>query len=194
MKKTLLTLGLVTVMTTGFYGIKHFDAEDAQVQETTQEIRVFEAHAHGIDDFSDKYKLVGAVDNVFIGTVIKEDGTKSLDGPPETQFAVEVIENVKGNLSGEVKVNQQGGYFEDEDGEKALMLIEGDKLLVPGQTYLFATRHLDSENWNTLVPVVGDILIDEKLNKVDLVKEYKQAYKNEKTPDVLKTITQSKSN
>ncbi|MGC9539652.1 hypothetical protein [Streptomyces sp. UG1] len=36
------------------------------------------------------------------------------------------------------------------------MLFEGDRLLRPGQTYLFATTDEAAFGWRTLVPVYGD--------------------------------------
>ncbi|MDQ8737882.1 hypothetical protein [Paenibacillus sp. LHD-38] len=105
---------------------------------------------------------------------MKQNGTKSLDGFPETQFKVEVYENVKGKFNGIVIVNQQGGYQGDE-----LVLIENDQLVNEGQSYLFVTKHLKEENWNTLVPVYGDILIDNEEAKKELIDKFTTAYKNE---------------
>lgn len=125
-------------------------------------------------DLSDTPQLVGWADNVFIGKVLVQDGTKSLDGIPETQFKVEVTDNIKGELDGPVIVNQQGGYKEDE-----LILVEDDQLLKEGQSYLFVTKYLEEENWHTLVPVYGDILINNVDVKENLIKKYKTAYENE---------------
>lgn len=91
----------------------------------------------------DTRRLVGWADNVFIGKVIGQDETKSRYDIPETQFKVEVSDNIKGEFYGTVIVNQQGGYKGNE-----LILIENDQLLQEGQSYLFVTRHLKEENWN----------------------------------------------
>lgn len=125
-------------------------------------------------DVSDTRRLVGWADNVFIGKVIGQDGTISRDGIPETQFKVEISDNIKGEFNGTVIVNQQGGYKGNE-----LILIENDQLLQEGQSYLFVTRHLKEENWNTLVPVYGDILITNQEAKKELIEKYTIAYKNE---------------
>ncbi|MGM0885238.1 MAG: hypothetical protein ACQEXQ_29870 [Bacillota bacterium] len=125
-------------------------------------------------DVSNTRRLVGWADNVFIGKVIGQDGTKSIDGFPETQFKVEVSDNIKSEFNGTVIVNQQGGYKGNE-----LILIENDQLLKEGQSYLFVTRHLKEENWNTLVPVYGDILITNEEAKKELIEKYTTAYKNE---------------
>ncbi len=68
---------------------------------------------HGIDvaDFSDDKILVGAAHNVFVGKVEKITGNEKLDEyTPQTQFDVKVLENIKGNLNGDVTVCQVGGY------------------------------------------------------------------------------------
>jgi len=164
MKKITFTLTLAAVITGGFLGANYLNNEQANADN----IITMEAHANFIDDFSDKKKLVGATDNVFVGKVVEQAGTKSLDGSPETQFTVEVVTNVKGKLSGNVLVNQQGGYRENEEGQTELLVIEGDQLLVPGETYLFATRYLESENWHTVVPAFGDIKIDSEAKKAEI--------------------------
>ena len=125
-------------------------------------------------DTSDPRKLVGFSDNVFVGKVVEQVGTKSLNSIPETQFKVEVLDNIKGDLNGSVTVNQQGGHEWNQ-----IVLFEGDKLLEVGQTYLFATKHLESENWHTLIPVDGDIPIDSKQERTELIEKYTNAYKNE---------------
>ncbi|MFZ3578668.1 hypothetical protein [Virgibacillus sp. DJP39] len=125
-------------------------------------------------DTSNPRKLVGFSDNVFVGKVIEQIGTKSLNGFPETQFKVEVLDNIKGDLKGTVTVNQQGGHEWNK-----IIIFEGDKLLEAGNTYLFATRYLEREDWYTLVPVHGDILITSKQEKTQLIEKYTNAYENE---------------
>lgn len=99
-------------------------------------------------NFSDDRILVGASHNIFIGKVIEESGTKRLGSAPETQYRVGIIDNVKGGLSGEVIVNQQGGY---ENG--TLYLSEKSiGLLTSGATYLFSTRYNKAEDWHTINP------------------------------------------
>lgn len=130
-----------------------------------------------VGDFSDDRQLVGAVQNVFVGKVVEQAGTKALGKLPETQFHVEVVENIKGELSGTVLVNQQGGYKDDQ-----LILMEHDKLLKPGKTYVFATRHLESENWHTVVPFYGDLETKDDKEKKALVEKFKKAHKAEIKP------------
>lgn len=155
-----------------------------------------------IADFTDDRILMGASHNVFIGKVIKQVGDKSLGGTPETQFTVDVLLNIKGNLQGEVMVNQSGGYkngilYLVSDGDIVTSEIkDGDELLTPGSTYLFATRYNSAENWYTLIShPSGKKLIsrDKVLDKIQLetlaksderTKKLQEAYKNEIPLDI----------
>lgn len=98
-------------------------------------------------NYADDQILVGASHNIFIGKVIGKIGNISDDGIPETQFMVDVISNIKGDLDGQVIVDQQGGYSSDG----TFYYIEGGvPLLQTGITYLVATRYNPAKNWNVL--------------------------------------------
>lgn len=125
-------------------------------------------------DVSDPNKLVGWADSVFIGKVVEQSGSKSLDGFPETQFKVEVLQSIKGDLNGTITVNQQGGY----EGNQ-LTLIENDSLLEEGKSYLLVTKYLKHENWHTLVPVYGDIEIQNEDHKAKLINKYRKAFEEQ---------------
>lgn len=97
-------------------------------------------------DYSDNTILMGASHNVFVGKVIAQVGNEEFAGMPATQFRVEVITNIKGELEKEIIVNQQGGY---ENGN--LFLVEdGSGLLHPGSTYILATRYDEKRDRYTL--------------------------------------------
>ncbi|MGC9968646.1 MAG: hypothetical protein ABSC29_02860 [Minisyncoccia bacterium] len=105
-----------------------------------------------IADFADDKILLGASHNVFMGKVIRQIGTQDVGAGPETQFAVQIISNIKGDLSGIVTVNQEGGYLNG-----FLYMAESPRgatgyLLSPGSTYLLATRYSAPHNWYTLNP------------------------------------------
>lgn len=125
-------------------------------------------------DVSDPNRLVGWADSVFIGKVVEQSGTKSLAGLPETQFKVEVMDTIKGDIKGTVIVNQQGGYEGNE-----LILVENDPLLENGKSYLFITKYLKDENWHTLVPVYGDIEITNESQKQELIEKFQKAYQEQ---------------
>ncbi len=64
-----------------------------------------------------------------------------------------MIETLKGKAVGQVTVNQQAGY--DENGD--FFTIDGDRMLIPGKIYLFATVYDSVHDWYTLVPNAGDV-------------------------------------
>jgi hypothetical protein len=128
------------------------------------------AEALYVTDLRDDRRLVGLAANVFVGRVVAQQGTVLLDEFPESQFQVEVLENIKGTLSGKVVVNQQGG----KDGDR-LILVDGDPLLRNGQTYLFVTRPFPAKGWHTLVPHYGDIPIADAQQRTSLVARFAKA-------------------
>ena len=96
-------------------------------------------------DLSNDKNLVGAAHNVFVGKVLAQVGTRQRGSLPETQFTVQVIDNIKGDLKGTVTIDQFGGY---QNG--VLYTLEEDTLLETGATYLFAPRYNEEENWYTI--------------------------------------------
>lgn len=130
-----------------------------------------------VTDLSDDRKLAGIAHNIFIGKVISEVGDKKLNLIPETQFSVQVIENIKGNLNENITVNQQGGSDAEKDNK--LILMENDKMIEPGKVYLFATCYNDAEKWHTLIPAYGDIVLDNDNIKKESVEKYKKAFKEQ---------------
>ena len=90
-------------------------------------------------------------------------------------------ESIKGKLAGTVTVNQDGGRAEDghEDHEH-LELVEGDPLLVPGQEYLFVTRHDPQKGWHTVAAQpFGDIKVKSETDKKALKEKFQKAKKEE---------------
>lgn len=95
----------------------------------------------------DSQELVGVFHNIFVAKVVRQIGTTDRGSGIETQFLVEVVYNIKGNLNGVVTLNQQGGYQGDTlyvvaDGDTILPGKDKEYLLQPGSTYLFAARCL----------------------------------------------------
>lgn len=154
--------------------------------EEPSEVPVTESHANSIADFSDPQLLLGASTHAFVGKVVEKVGSKALGNSPETQFAVKIQKSIKGDLKGEVIVNQQGGYYKDKNGKEFLLVVNNDELLEVGEKYFFATRYLESENWYTAISVFGDVKIKNKTHEDNLVVKYKNAFKNEKIPEALK--------
>lgn len=114
-------------------------------------------HLQYAADFSDDRILVGGSHNVFVGKVVKQSGNEEYSGTPSTQFDVEMVKNIKGNLKGTVVVDQLGGYKDGvlylvHDDTVASDDIEGGTpLLTPGSTYLFAARYNEVKDRYTLI-------------------------------------------
>ncbi len=93
-------------------------------------------------DFDDNRIMVGSAHYIFVGKVLSQVGDETLDGIiAATQFKVDVIVNIKGNISGSVIVNQLGVVVKNG----RLTSYNGDKPLQVGATYLFAARY--DKNW-----------------------------------------------
>ena len=149
-------------------------------------------------DVNDERQLVGAASNVFLGRVEREAGSKGLEvpGDPEvdqatTQFSVEVLENIKGDLSGTVTVSQRGGYVEyvadrgPQKGERVreLVLFENHPLLRPGQKVLFVTNHDAANGWYYIVALnYGAIRVEGKEQRKEVVERFKKAEKEQVDP------------
>lgn len=87
---------------------------------------------------------MGVSTHAFLGRVLEQVGAEGIPVDnadfqiPQTQFSVEVLETVAGNLPDRVTVNQASGL---DKTTGRLVLLEGDPLLEPGQIVFFATEH-----------------------------------------------------
>jgi hypothetical protein len=122
-------------------------------------------------DFSDDRRLAGFAQDVFIGRVAGEGRSVAKEPVVETEFSVDVQETIKGSAKGNVVVAQSGGYLE---GGNELRVMEGDQLLEPGRTYLFATR-TDAEGRRLLVPKFGDVQVQDPTHQTQLRERFKAA-------------------
>lgn len=133
--------------------------------------------ANYVIDIYNPNEVAGYADNVFLGEVIEK--VKTSDGSyPTTQFNVKVIKNIKGDFQGTVSVSQTGGIQEG-----VLFLYNEDPLIQQGKTYLFATKYREEFKWNDVIPVGGKISYSTKIEAEEVVKKYKNAYKNEVPTD-----------
>lgn len=102
-------------------------------------------------DFSNNQNLIGGASNVFVAKVIAQTGNKETTVGPRTQYTVEIVQNIKGDLSGIVTLDQLGGYKNGQLVTVEDSTLEG-YLLQPGSTYFLTTRYNEKENWYTLNP------------------------------------------
>jgi hypothetical protein len=151
-----------------------------------EELTVTYTDALWAADFKDNRVLMGAADNVFVAKVMKEVKTIDNQGNVETQFEVEVTDNIKGKFPQKTIVSQYGGITEINN-QKTMVLFEGDSLLEVGKTYLLASRSGDGET--NLPPLIispaGKIEVTTE-NKGELVKKFTKAYNEEIVLDEFK--------
>ena len=139
-------------------------------------------------EFGDERRLAFVSTNIFIGRVVEQVGSQDIpsDGGeswPRTQFRVEVLQNIKGQLDGTVIVDQDGGYYRTAEGV-VLILIDGDPLLEPGQTYLFAVEPSTlNESWYAIAGEgYGDVPIRDAQQRQALVEKWHSATQNQVNP------------
>lgn len=159
-----------------------------------------EIHSQWIAELDSDEGIIGASHNVFAGKVKRKAGSRSIYEIPETQFEVEVIYNIKGDLRGTAIVSQEGGYKNGilyrSFGDVMTASDESDKqnddgLMKQGETYLFVARYSEKGNWYSIIshPKGTKLLSkDKNLSKADFqylyenderVIKLKEAYKNE---------------
>lgn len=147
-----------------------------QSNETDNDIRIAYGDALYAINVSDDRELIGAATDVFVGKVIEQVGT-STEPYVRTHFRVEILETIKGDVSGKVIVNQRGG-FQTINGDTVLLLTEGDELLQQGETYFFSTKGNDERGY-TFIPVYGNILIKTEEDYQNTMKRFQKALAEE---------------
>ncbi len=150
-------------------------------------------------DVSDPAQLVGWADDVFLGRVIEKSGHGLLpDSNPDRSsdmpyslYRVEVLQSLKGTLSGVVEIRQDGGVAADG----ATVLWEGDPMLERGETCLFVTHgeYDSTAGWDKaqgplgrprLVNGYGDIRVRSEAEMTTLLNEYRAAIAEQVDPEL----------
>src|SRR5690348_9024594 len=170
--KKIIYLLIVCLVLGGSLGFAYRDDITRAMTKLTLD-RTLQGGGTRVVDYSNDKKLIGASHNVFVGRVMRQSGDKKRkNGPPETQFTVEVITNIKGNLKGSVVVNQFGtGYWGEvlySAGSFAPKRAKvEDILLQPGWTYIFAARFNEDEGWYTVSAPPYDSIVIGKDSNID---------------------------
>lgn len=131
-----------------------------------------------VTDFSDDRRLVGFMDHVFLGRVVAQNTTLiSSDYPlPTTEFTVQVIDSIKGDLSGEIVVRQDGGL---DPTTNEMVLVYGDALLEVNGVYLLATKTCDDGSCQQAGAVYGTIKVEPSSSAPEIVARFEAAFANE---------------
>lgn len=127
---------------------------------------------------SDK-QLVDFADNVFVGRVVRKVGyeppSEGMPPLPQTKFAVEVEENIKGSLSGTVVVVQEGGC---DPRYGRVVLVNDDELLEPGEEVVFSTKKQGPDGPHLIVGSnYGDIRVGTEGEEAEVVSNLRNARK-----------------
>lgn len=159
MKKWMIVIVLILIGV-GILSIKYYttllDSKDSAI--------IVNKHYSFKDNYQDKRRLTNAVDNIFIGEVIREVGNEEYTGIPNTQFLVRITQNIKGALLGDITVNQEGGYYK-ENGNLYLLSYERSPLLKKNQMYLFFLTRT-KKGYFEMMPKYGNILLDNEEDKL----------------------------
>ena len=105
-------------------------------------------------DPRDDRALAAYATDIVLGRVLRQTGAEgaptSAPGQelPQSQFAVEVLDVLKGRAGGVVTVNQIGGLDRQAGG---VMLLEGDGILRPGASELFLLVYVPERAWYQIV-------------------------------------------
>lgn len=105
-------------------------------------------------DVTDQRRLAGLADTIFVGTVTGNNGIRFRhEIIAVTRFSVNVVQALKGNASGVVAVEQEGGH---DPQTNITYTIKGDRSLAVGASYLFATIMRPKEAVYSVISIYGD--------------------------------------
>ncbi len=146
-------------------------------------------------DYNNMEAVVGDADYVFVGTVsgqenavyknpveiVDKEGNIKEETTPYTNYTVDIVENIKGNLTMEetVPIQKTGGLSKDKS---EYIVYEGDELPVVGETYIFFAYAQPDGSLLLSGPVSNIRLKENNADVVNSTIEYKEvveAYKNQ---------------
>lgn len=122
-------------------------------------------------DISDMQSVVDSVNCIFVG-VVKESDTLIFDYDGKSEFKVQVVKNIKGELPTETTVYKHGGHF--INGNEVIVKVD-DESYTPmpevGKQYLFLAFEQES----------GEVIIADYYGNIDYTN-------NEKVSEILQYI------
>lgn len=148
-------------------------------------------------DVNNVNESVGMMDYVFVGKVISNDGTEYENvkmvedenggykkaGSPYTNYTIQVVENLKGELQTDapIQVKKQGGVSMDQE---SIILFENDILPKEENTYIFLAYTQSDGTLLVSGPATNVIVEDEST-----IEAYKNACANEIVPVERERVT-----
>ncbi|HIS18726.1 MAG TPA: hypothetical protein IAC02_08990, partial [Candidatus Coprovivens excrementavium] len=175
MKKIKIILVIILVLEVGVIMLN-------KINQSFEHLPVEKIKGSMVYDMSTKEKSIGAVDNVFVAKINNIIKTVYDENDiPSTIYEIEVIENIKGNLPSNktIELTQKGGLNKDQ---KSYTFYENAYLLEEGQEYIilafvpFNNGDLVIHNEYTYKKLDNNSI--SKKNSINIVDQYKEAYKN----------------
>ena len=179
MKKIKIILVIILVLEVGVIMLN-------KINQSFEHLPVEKIKGSMVYDMSTKEKSIGAVDNVFVAKINNIIKTVYDENDiPSTIYEIEVIENIKGNLPSNktIELTQKGGLNKDQ---KSYTFYENAYLLEEGQEYIilafvpFNNGDLVIHNEYTYKKLDNNSI--SKKNSINIVDQYKEAYKNQIIP------------
>ena len=179
MKKIKIILVIILVLEVGVIMLN-------KINQSFEHLPVEKIKGSMVYDMSTKEKSIGAVDNVFVAKINNIVKTVYDENDiPSTIYEIEVIENIKGNLPSNktIELTQKGGLNKDQ---KSYTFYENAYLLEEGQEYIilafvpFNNGDLVIHNEHTYIKLDNNSI--SKKNSINIVDQYKEAYKNQIIP------------
>lgn len=179
MKKIKVILIIILVLEVGVITFN-------KINQNLENLPVEKIKGSMVYDMSTKEKSIGAVDNVFVAKINNIVKTVYDENDiPSTIYEIEVIENIKGNLPSNktIELTQKGGLNKDQ---KSYTFYENAYLLEEGQEYIilafvpFNNGDLVIHNEHTYIKLDNNSI--SKKNSINIVDQYKEAYKNQIIP------------
>lgn len=199
-RKCALLLSVIFAFSLVFAGCSSINNDQASTlsAKDIKKLPVYPMRASFVYNTDDLRETAGICDYVFIGEVVSCDGTQYHNvitmedengnpketGSPYTNYTVNVIENLKGELITDqpIKITKQGGVTATLD---SVFLFENDELPETNNTYIFfayaeADGSLLVSGPNTNIPYNTTNTYSEK--STSEYQEYKSAVANEIIP------------
>lgn len=179
MKKIKVILIIILVLEVGVITFN-------KINQNLENLPVEKIKGSMVYDMSTKEKSIGAVDNVFVAKINNIVKTVYDENDiPSTIYEIEVIENIKGNLPSNktIELTQKGGLNKNK---KSYTFYENAYLLEEGQEYIilafvpFNNGDLVIHNEHTYIKLDNNSI--SKKNSINIIKQYKEAYKNQIIP------------
>ncbi len=128
-------------------------------------------HVSMVFDETDMYQYIGAVDYVFVGKITEENSIiKDVQGM--SSYKIEVLQNLKGELSKDIECRKYGGMLSDG----TMVLLESDRiketgLPIEGETYIIMA-YAQPDGSLTISEFYGDTLYNDE--NLGIYEEYIQ--------------------